>query len=301
MTTTASASATSYRTGLIAAVLTYLVWGFLPLYFRELHDVPSIELVAWRVLFTLPLCLAFLVARGQWGELVAALRTRRLMGQLGCSAVLVAINWVTYVIAINAGHVLAASLGYFINPLVNVLLGTVVLGERLNRVQWIAVAIATAGIALLLDGPLDMLLVALALAVSFSLYGFVRKMAVVGAVHGQAIESLLLYIPAMAVALWFASHGGGSSIARGPGTALLLFGAGVLTAAPLALFATAARALDLSTLGFLQFIAPTIVFALGVAVYHEPLDGTRLGCFVLIWIAIGLFTADMVRRSRASA
>ncbi|WP_408589151.1 EamA family transporter RarD [Novosphingobium sp.] len=288
------------RTGLAAALLTYLIWGFLPLYFRELHHVPSVELVAWRIIFTLPLCLLFLFARGQWHELGAALRTPRLMVQLSLSAVLVAMNWLIYIFAINAGHVLAASLGYFINPLVNVLLGTLVLKETLNRLQWSAVGIAAFGIALLLGGPLDMMVVALSLATSFGLYGLVRKLAPVGAVTGQAIESLVLYVPAVLAALWFATQGQGSSILDGPGTAALLFGAGVLTAVPLALFAMAARSLDLSTLGFIQFLSPTIVFVLGLAVYHEPLDSVRLACFVLIWIAIGVFSADMVLRARGT-
>lgn len=287
------------RAGLIAALLTYVAWGFFPLYFRLLQDVPPLELVAWRVIFTLPVCLVFLAMRGQFGELTAALRNPRLLGRLSISALLIGSNWVLYIFAINQGHVLAASLGYFINPLVNVLLGTLVLGERLNRVQWAAVAIACAGIALLLGGSIEMLAVAMLLAVSFALYGLARKLAPVGAVSGQSVEALVLYGPALAVAGWYASHGPGSSLLlHGPQTAALLFGAGILTAVPLALFAVAARQLDLSTLGFIQFLSPTIVFVLGLTVFGEPLDSLKLACFALIWVAIALFTIDMLRRSR---
>nr|WP_295529940.1 EamA family transporter RarD [Novosphingobium sp. Chol11] len=283
--------------GLATAIATYLIWGFLPLYLKKLSFVPALELVGWRIIFTLPLCLIFIHARRQWGDLAAALANRRVLLNLCMSALLIGGNWLLYTNAINNGHVLAASLGYYICPLLNVLLGTVFLGERLNRVQWLAVGIAAMGIGLLLYGAADVFGVALSMAASFALYGLVRKLTPVGSVPGLTIETSLLILPAIGVCLWLARLPAGSSIAGGPAVVALLFGSGVLTAVPLLLFAVAARKLDLSVLGFIQFIAPTIVFVLGHFVFHEPLDAVRLTCFVLIWIAIALFSWDMLRRS----
>ncbi|MCW1382590.1 EamA family transporter RarD [Novosphingobium sp. KCTC 2891] len=284
--------------GIVAAILAYLMWGFLPLYFHAMTAVPAIELVACRICFTLPLCLVIVSARRQWPELVAAVRTPAIFLRLCASAALIASNWLIFVIAVNNGHVLASSLGYYINPLLNVLLGTLVLGERLNRTQWLAVGIAAVGIALLLYGAVDMLGVALALAVSFALYGLVRKLTPVGSVPGLTIETAVLFIPALGAVTWFALQPAGSSLTHGTGTALLLASSGVLTAVPLLLFAVAARTLDLSVLGFVQFLAPTISFLLGTLVFGEPLDTVRLACFLLIWLAIGVFSADILRRRR---
>ncbi|QCI94641.1 EamA family transporter RarD [Novosphingobium sp. EMRT-2] len=272
-----------HRTGLMLAVAAYVIWGFLPLFFRMLHHVPAVELVGWRVVFTLPLCLAIVAARGQAADVRAALADRAVLLRLCASALLIGANWLLYVIAINNGHVLAASLGYYINPLLNVLLGTLLLGERLTRTQWTAVAIAGLGIAL-------------ALAVSFALYGLVRKLTPVGSVPGLTIETSVLYLPAIAVVAWQAHSPAGSSLGQDAGTTIGLAASGVVTAVPLLLFAVAARRLDLSTLGFVQFLSPTLAFLLGIFVFDEPLDPVRLACFVLIWTAIALFSWDMLRR-----
>ena len=285
-----------HRTGLTLAVGAYVFWGFLPLFFRMLRHVPAVELVGWRVVFTLPLCLAIVAARGQAADLRAALADRAVLLRLCASALLIGANWLLYVIAINTGHVLAASLGYYINPLLNVLLGTILLGERLTRTQWTAVAIAGLGIALLLAGAIEMLGIALALAVSFALYGLVRKLTPVGSVPGLTIETSVLYLPAIAVVAWQARPPAGSSLGHDAGTTIGLLASGVVTAVPLLLFAVAARRLDLSTLGFVQFLSPTLAFLLGIFVFGEPLDPVRLGCFMLIWTAIALFSWDMLRR-----
>ncbi len=285
-----------HRAGLMTAVAAYVLWGFLPLFFHALRHVPAMELVGWRVLFTLPLCLAIVAARGQAADVRAALADRTVLLRLCASALLIGANWLLYVIAINSGHVLAASLGYYINPLLSVLLGTILLGERLTRTQWTAVAIAGLGIALLLAGAIEMLGIALALAVSFGLYGFVRKLTPVGSVPGLTIETSLLYLPAIVLVAWQARSPAGSSLGLDAGTTIGLFASGLVTAAPLLLFAVAARQLDLSTLGFVQFISPTLAFLLGIFVFGEPLDPVRLACFVLIWTAIALFSWDMLRR-----
>lgn len=286
------------RRGLTAALAAYVMWGLLPLYFRALNAVPPLELVGWRVLFTVPVCFVIIGFRKQWPEMRAALASRHVLGLLVLSALLIGSNWLIFVIAINNGHVLATSLGYYINPLINVVLGTVFLGERLTRVQWGAVALAGAGIALLLGGALDTLAVALSLAFTFAFYGFVRKKAPVGAVPGLTIETMLLVLPALVVVWLGAISPAGSALLMGGQETPLLIASGVATAIPLLLFAVAARSLPLSTLGFVQFLSPTLSFILGLTVFGESLDTTRLACFALIWSAIGLYSWDMLKRAR---
>lgn len=287
--------------GLPLALVAYTAWGFLPLYIALLRHVPAFELVAWRVIFTLPFCLAIAAVRRQLGEIAHALADWRLLRLLLASASLIAINWVIFIAAVNGGHIYAASLGYYINPLVNVLLGTLFLGERLNRAQWLAVALAACGVAILLGGATDTLGISLALAVTFGIYGFVRKLAPVGSLPGLTIETALLVPVAAATAWYFASGERLSSFGHDPETSLLLAGAGVLTAVPLLCFALAARRMDYSTLGFVQFLSPTITFILGLTVFDEPLRPVQLASFVLIWAAIALFSWDLLRRRGASA
>lgn len=286
------------RRGLASALAAYVMWGLLPLYFRALHAVPPLELVGWRVLFTVPVCFVIISFRKQWPDVRAALTSGHVLGLLVLSALLIGSNWLIFVIAINSGHVLATSLGYYINPLINVVLGTVFLGERLTRVQWMAVALAGAGIALLLGGALDTLAVALSLAFTFAFYGFVRKKAPVGAVPGLTIETVLLVAPALVIVWLGAVSPAGSALAMGGHETPLLIASGVATAIPLLLFAVAARSLPLSTLGFVQFLSPTLSFILGLTVFGEALDTTRLACFALIWAAIALYSWDMVKRAR---
>ena len=274
----------------------YLIWGFLPLYLLLVRRVPAFEFVGWRIVFTLPLCLVFIALRGQWADLRAALASRRVVLQLGLSALLVGINWLIYVAAIQNGHVYAASLGYYINPLVNVLAGTVFLKEKLSARQWAAVALATAGVSLLAWDAREMLWISLSLAVSFSAYGLVRKLTPVGSVPGLTIESALLLLPALGIVAWYAGTPAGPAFGQELGLSLLIVLGGALTAVPLTLFAIAARRMDYSTLGFVQFIAPTIVFVLGLTVFGEPLREVQLACFVLIWAALALFVWDLLAR-----
>ena len=281
----------------------YLIWGFLPLYLLLVRRVPAFEFVGWRIVFTLPLCLVFIALRGQWADLRAALASRRVVLQLGLSALLVGINWLIYVAAIQNGHVYAASLGYYINPLVNVLAGTVFLKEKLSARQWAAVALATAGVSLLAWDAREMLWISLTLAISFSAYGLVRKLVAVESLPGLTIETLLLLVPAGLTVWYFGQGPAGSAMARGPTEALLLMAGGAITGVPLLLFAAAARRMDYSSLGMVQYCAPTIVFLLGVFVFGEPLRAVQLGCFVLIWCAIAVFVWDALaqRQTRLSA
>ena len=282
------------------AVGAYLIWGFLPLYLMLVRAVPPFEFVGWRIIFTLPLCLLFIALRRQTGDLLAALRNPAVMVRLAVSSVLIGVNWLIYIAAIQAGHVFAASLGYYINPLVNVLAGTLFLREKLSVRQWVAVALATAGVSLLAWDAREMLWISLSLAVSFSAYGLVRKLTPVGSLPGLTIESGVLLLPAIAVAAYYAGLPAGSAFGRDPGSSLLLVLGGVLTAVPLLLFAIAARRMDYSTLGFVQFIAPTIVFLLGLFVFHEPLRQVQLACFVAIWCAIAIFVWDLLTRRNAA-
>jgi len=286
--------------GLPHAIGAYLIWGFLPLYLILVREVPAFEFVAWRILWTLPICLLIVAMRRQGPDLRRALASPRLLMTLAASASLLSVNWLTYVWAIQNGNVYAASLGYYINPLVNVLLGTWLLDEKLTRLQWLAVAIATAGVALLLAGALTTLWISLTLALSFGTYGLLRKRVEVGSLPGLTIESLLLAVPSALVALWYAGTPQGSSFGHDAVLSLSIVLGGVLTAVPLLLFALAARRMDYSTLGFIQFLAPTIVFILGVTVFKQELLPAQLGSFVLIWIAIGLFVSDQLVRRKTS-
>ena len=276
----------------------YLIWGFLPLYLILVRSVPPFEFVGWRIVWTVPLCLLIVALRGQAKELRSAFRDGKAMVVLACSALLIGINWVVYIWAIMAGQVYAASLGYYINPLATIVLGTLVLGERLSRAQWIAVAVAGVGVALLAGGAMTTLWISLTLAVSFGLYGLLRKQVSVGALPGLTIESILLLMPALAVVWWYSGEPAGSSFGQDWALSLYIVLGGVVTAVPLLLYAIAARRMPLSTLGFLQFLAPTIVFLLGLFVFGEELDPLRLVCFVLIWTAVAVFAWDLIQRDR---
>jgi chloramphenicol-sensitive protein RarD len=302
MTTPApSAAATAPpASGLAPAIGAYVIWGFLPLYLLLVKTVPPFEFVGWRIIWTLPLCLAIVAFRRQFGELLTALRSPRAMLALAASAVLIAINWFVYIWAIMAGEVYATSIGYYLNPLINVLLGTLFLGERLTRWQWLAVAIALAAVVLLAAGALTSLWISLTLGFSFGLYGLVRKQVAVGSLPGLTIESAILLLPAAGIAWWYAASPAGSSFGQDAWMSGLIIFSGVVTAVPLLMFAIAARRMDYSTLGFIQYLAPTIVFFLGLFVFEQPLAPVKLFSFVLIWIAVAIFVGDLWARKRAA-
>ncbi len=286
--------------GLAPALGAYVIWGFFPLYLILVKSVPAFEFVAWRIIWTLPICLAILALRRQGPDVRAALGDWRTLGWLAVSSALIAVNWVVYIWAIQHDEIYAASLGYYINPLVNVLLGTVLLGERLTRAQWVAVAIAGAGVALLAEGALTTLWISLTLALSFGSYGLVRKRVQVGSLPGLTIESGLLLLPSVALAGWYAATRG-SSFLVSPGLSAAIVLGGFVTAIPLLLFALAARRMPYSTLGFFQFLAPSIVFVLGLTVFDQPLAPAQAACFACIWLAAGVFAWDLLRRRPRTA
>ncbi|WP_073974468.1 EamA family transporter RarD [Erythrobacter donghaensis] len=305
MSTPAPSSAASgpIASGLAPALGAYLIWGFLPLYLMLVRSVPAFEFVGWRIIWTLPLCLLIVAYRRQFPELLAALKSPRSLLALLASAVLIGINWFVYIWAILNGEVYATSIGYYLNPLLNVLLGTLVLGERLSRRQWVAVAIAAVAVALLATGAETMtsLWISLSLGFSFGIYGLVRKQVAVGSLPGLTIESAILLPVAAAIAGWYALTPQGSSFGQDGWISALIVFSGVVTAIPLLLFALAARRMDYSTLGFLQYIAPTIVFFLGLFVFEQPLAPAKLGSFVLIWVAVGIFVWDLWAKKRAAS
>ncbi|MEJ2457132.1 MAG: EamA family transporter RarD [Novosphingobium sp.] len=286
--------------GLASALGAYLIWTLFPFYFALLHTVSPFEVVGWRMLWTLPFCLVIVLLLRQGSELRQALTNPRILGALALSGLLIGTNWLVYVIAVMHGHVLAASLGYYINPLVNVFTGALVLREKLSRLQWFAVGLAAIGVTILARDATPTLWISMTLALSFAGYGLTRKLAPVSALPGLTVETLVLFVPALGLLGWQAAGPQGLMMGTSPGLSALLCCAGVLTAIPLLLFAGAARRLDFSVLGFIQFVTPTGLFLQSVFVFGEPFRPVQLFCFLFIWTAIALFCWDLLsRRSRS--
>jgi len=287
--------------GLASALGAFVIWGLFPLYIRFIAQVPAVEVVLHRSVWALLIVLGILAAQRRWAWLAESLRQPRRLLLFTVSALLLWANWLVYVYATQTGRVVEASLGYFINPLVSVLLGVLVLRERPRRVQWAAVALATAGVAWLTFTAGRLPWIALTLAATFGLYGLLRKTAALGALEGLALESLLLApVVVPALAWWTVAHHG--VLLAGP-PALLgwLLLSGPLTAAPLLLFANAARQMPLASLGLVQYLSPTLQFLLGVWVFHEPFDHRRLLGFVLIWAGLALVSGQALRQRRRSS
>ena len=294
-----TAPAGSQQGGLPYALGAYAIWGFVPLFFKLLSDVPPAEVLAQRIVWSLPLCFVIMAFRRQIGDYLAALKDWRVLRMLLASSILIALNWLVYIHAVFSDHVLAASLGYYLNPLVNVVLGMIFLGERLSRLQALAVVIAGIGVAILLAGALDTLWISLTLALSFGTYGLIRKIVPVGSLPGLAIETTLLLPVSVAASAYYIWLGEGRGFGSNTDISWLLAAAGVVTAVPLLLFATAARRMSYAALGFVQYLAPSIAFLLGVFVFAEPLKPAQLLCFLLIWASIAVFSFDMWRKMRA--
>ena len=285
-------------TGLAAAVGAFVLWGLFPLYLKPLSVVPALEVTAHRIVWCVLLVFAWLAVRGELRTVAEALANPASRRRLVASALLISVNWLVYVWAVTHERTVEASLGYFINPLFNVVLGVLVLGERLNRVQWLAVALAAAGVAYLTVLAGQPPWIALVLAFSFGLYGLIRKVVTVEAVPGLATETLLLLPFALAFLVWSEAQGTGSLGHAGPGINAMLVGLGLVTALPLALFAFGARRIRLSTLGLVQYLGPTLQFLIGVLVFREPFSSARAVGFVLIWVALAVYAADGLWRRR---
>ncbi|MCW3835832.1 EamA family transporter RarD [Sphingomonas canadensis] len=278
----------SVRTGLVQGIAAYAMWGLLPIYFAALHGVGSVEVVAHRIVWSVLFLLVLVMALGRLARLGSAIANPRLVAMLALSAALISVNWLIYIWAVQNHHVLAGSLGYFLNPLVNVLLGMAVLGERLNRAQTVAVLLAASGVAVLAASAGGGLWISLSLALSFGFYGLVRKLAPVDSLGGLTIETAWL---APFAALYLVLHPAGA-FGTTASLSLLLSLAGVFTATPLLLFAGAARRLPLSTLGLVQYLTPTAQFVLAVTFFGEALTTAHLICFALIWAGLAVYAID---------
>jgi chloramphenicol-sensitive protein RarD len=283
-----------------AGLAAYLLWGLFPLYFPLLEPAGGLEIVAHRVAWSLVFVGLLLTVRRGWPQVRAAVADRRTLAVLSGAAVLIVVNWLVFVYAVNAGHVVESSLGYFINPLVSVLLGVAVFRERLRRLQWVAVALAAVAVVVLTVDYGHSPWIALALAGSFGLYGLMKKLVRVEAAPGLFVETALVFLPALVVIVVLEARGSAAFAHEGAGNALLLAFSGIATAVPLLLFAAAARRVPLSTVGLLQYVNPLIQLAIGVFVLDEPMPPARLVGFAIVWLALAVFTADSLRQAHGA-
>jgi chloramphenicol-sensitive protein RarD len=284
--------------GFTATAIAFAIWGLFPLYFHPLRQISAFQVIAHRVVWSCVFVLVWTAMRGELSTLRATLANRSVVWRLAITATLITINWLVYVWAVMNNHVVEASLGYFINPLVNVLLGVALLSERLTRAQWTAIALAASGVAYLTLVAGRPPWIALTLAFSFGLYGLIRKVAKVESLPGLATETLVLLPVAVAYLFWCESAGTGALGHAGPAVDALLIGTGPLTAITLFLFAYGARLLPYSTVGILQYIAPTLQFVCGVFAFHEPFERSRVLGFALIWAALIIYAGEGLWRSR---
>lgn len=288
--------------GVALGLTAYLVWGFFPIYFKQLAAIPPFEVlchrIVWSVAFLLPLC----ALCGKGGELRTILGDRRSLGLLTITTLLIAGNWLVFIFAVASGRILESSLGYFINPLVNALLGRLFLGERMRGAQRLAILLAAGGVLLRTAQVGAPPWIALFLAFSFGLYGLLRKRAgAIDPIVGLTVETALLALPALAVLLFWLAHCRGALPAIDPAVNLLLPLSGAVTAIPLILFAAAAQRLRLTTVGFLQYLTPTLHLLIAVLLYDEPFTLASLGAFALIWSGIALYSGDALRNLRTGA
>jgi chloramphenicol-sensitive protein RarD len=294
----APASEGEDRSGLLAALTAFVIWGLLPLYLRLLGSVPALQITAHRIVESCLLVFAWLAIKGQLGAVRAALADPTSRHRLFASTLMISINWLVYVWAIGNGHVVDASLGYFINPLVSVCMGVLLLSERLNRAQWVAVGLAAFGVAYLTGATGRVPWIALVLALTFGTYGLIRKVVAVEPVPGLAVETLLLLPLSLGWLIWCERQGTGAFGHQSRAVDALLIGSGIVTALPLTLFAYGARRIRLSTVGLLQYVGPTLQFTCGVLVFREAFPHTRFIGFAIVWSALAIYIADNLWRNR---
>jgi chloramphenicol-sensitive protein RarD len=280
------------KKGLWYAIGAYVLWGFFPIYWKGLEQVPALQLLDHRILWSFLFLIFIVFWLRQGREFRAAISSPRVLLIYAAAAILLAINWLTYVWAVNAGYIVETSLGYFINPLLSMMLGVVILRERLRPWQWLPVGLAAAGMVYLTVVYGSLPWIGLILAFSFGLYGLIQKMAPLGSLHSVTLETGLLFLPALGYLLFTEANGSGAFLHSTPVASLLMVGAGVITAVPLLMFAAATQRIPLSLVGILQYIAPTMYFFIGVLMYHEPLTMERLIGFVIIWVALAIYAVE---------
>ncbi|MFC3576866.1 EamA family transporter RarD [Streptomyces yaanensis] len=289
------------RTGLLNGFAAYGMWGLVPLFWPLLKPAGAMEILAHRMVWSLVLvALALLVLR-RWAWAGELLRQPRRLGLITIAAAVITVNWGVYIWAVNSGHVVEASLGYFINPLVTIAMGVLILKERLRPVQWAAVAVGFAAVVVLTIGYGRPPWISLCLAFSFATYGLVKKKVNLGGIESLAAETAVQFLPALAYLLWLSAHGDSTFTSHGTGHAALLAATGVVTALPLVCFGAAAIRVPLSTLGLLQYLAPVFQFLLGIFYFHEAMPPERWAGFALVWLALSLLTGDALRTARRAA
>lgn len=280
------------------ALTAYLLWGFLPIYMKALAAIPAAEIIAHRIIWSVPVALAILWSLGRTGDLIRALKTPSMLGMAALTAALISVNWGIYVWAIISGHALDAALGYYINPLFSIFLGAVLLGERMGRVQMLAIALAAAAVAVLTWEAGRLPVVALGLTVTWGAYAYFKKRLPIGPNQGFTLEVLILLPPALAYLGWLIWSGQSHFASGTPRETALLLGCGVVTALPLMIYANGAKLLRLSTIGIMQYIAPTMIFLTAIFVFEEPFSAVRLAAFVMIWAALAIYTWALVVQAR---
>jgi chloramphenicol-sensitive protein RarD len=286
------------RSGVIFGVLAYLCWGFFPLYWPLLEPAGSLEILAHRFVWSMVFVMLAITAMGKWGLFRAIARDRRLMLILTAASVTIALNWGSFIYGVTNGHVIETSLGYFVNPLVTVLLAVFVLKEKLRAAQWAAVAVGTVAVVVLTIDYGRLPWVALLVAFSFAIYGFMKKKADLGAFEGLGMETAILFPVALTFLIALQLRGELAFGHEGPGNVALLVGTGIVTAIPLLLFGAAATRLSLSTIGILQYLGPVIQFITGLTFFGEEMTSARWAGFVLVWLGLVIFTADAIVNRR---
>jgi chloramphenicol-sensitive protein RarD len=288
------------REGFLLALTVYFLWGFLPFYMKAVAHIPATEVVAHRILWSVPLTAVLLVWLGRTSDIRRAFGEPRTLALTAMTASIVSINWGVYVWAIGAGRALETALGYYINPLFSIFLGAVLLGERLNGPKLLAIGLAVCAVAILTFQAGGLPWVSIALTVSWGFYAFFKRTLPVGPAQGFFLEVLMLSPPALAFLAWLAWQGSGHFAATGAYDTVMMLLAGVVTAVPLIIYATAAKKLTLSTIGIMQYIAPTMIFLIAVFVFDEPFDRVKLVAFALIWTALAVYSASLLREARAA-
>ena len=284
--------------GVVYAASAFLIWGISPIYWKALRAVPALEIILHRMVWSFFFLVPLIIIMRRWQEFIDVFKNHRTLLILLVTALIIGGNWLLYIWAVNNDYLLQASLGYYINPMVNVVLGMVFLKERLRRPQMLSVLLAFAGVLYLTISYGEFPWIALVLALSFGLYGLIRKVAPVGALVGLTVETLLLSIPALIYLLYLDSRGAGTIFRVSLKLSLLLMGCALVTAIPLLFFTIGARRLYLSTLGLLQYIAPSCMFILAVFLYREPFSSAQVVTFILIWTALAIYSTDSVRYYR---
>ena len=278
--------------GILKGIAAYTLWGVFPIYWKMLHQVPAVQVIGNRIVWSFLLLVGVLLFTHQWTNFRSAAASSRIIGIYSIAGILLTINWLVYVWGVNSGFIIETSLGYFINPLISVLLGVLFLHERLRITQWIPIGIAAGGVAYLTAVYGRLPWIALTLAISFGIYGLVKKLAPLGSLYGLTLETGIVFPVALALLLVVGMRGSGAFLQDGAQTTLLLICAGPVTTIPLLLFASAAKEIPLAIVGLLQYIAPTLQFLIGVFLYKEPFDQSLLIGFIIIWIALILFWVE---------